>query len=446
MARPSKRQTLDLWANGMLVGHWSISGQGVHSLAYANEWRHSPYGRPISLSLPIEDDHRGPVVEAYFDNLLPDNAAIRTRLQQKFSAASDHAFDLLTELGRDCVGALQLMPAGEDPPAVKDITGVPLSDPQIEHLLDNVIVSGRHTEDDDFRISVAGAQEKTALLWRDGGWWKPTGATPTTHLLKLPIGKHSDLQLDLSTSVDNEWICSRVLHAYGMSVADARPAAFGHHRVLVVTRFDRQIDASNRWYIRIPQEDLCQAFGLPSSAKYEENGGPGILKSMQLLLGSGNFDTDRRSFFRAQILFWLLAAIDGHAKNFSIQIAAQGRFTLQPIYDVLSAHPYLRQGQQTGIGKSSLEAKKIRMAMAWSGANRHYRWAEIEPRHFIETGRRCGLSPSIVHTMLAEIVAQTPHVCDTVAAECEDADTAVRNRILDGVTQAAEKIARAIIN
>lgn len=443
MAKKPKRQVIGLWMNGLYVGEWRISSRGVHTLAYAQEWRDSPFARPISLSLPIEEDHHGPVVERYFDNLLPDNKAIRSRLQEKFGASSDSAFDLLSEIGRDCVGALHLLPEGEKPPAFEGITGEEVDDTQISQILDNVLVAGRHTDLEDFRISVAGAQEKTALLYWQGKWMRPTGATPTTHLLKLPIGRHNDMQIDLSTSVDNEWICSRILNAFKLPVAEALPETFGSHRVLVVTRFDRRLNPEGKWLIRRPQEDMCQVFGVDSSSKYEDKGGPGIEQIMHKLLASYHYERDREVFFKAQIVFWMLAAIDGHAKNFSIHLGDQGRFSLQPLYDVLSAHPYLRTSWQGGIGGRSLEAKKIRMAMAWSGENRHYRWNEISPRHFIATGHRCGLQKVFIEQMLDDLVADTPWVIETVGKECAEADEGVLGRILNGLQKGAEKIRRA---
>ena len=41
---------------------------------------------------------------------------------------------------------------------------------------------------EDFRISIAGAQEKTAFLRHQGKWCRPIGSTPTTHIFKLPLG------------------------------------------------------------------------------------------------------------------------------------------------------------------------------------------------------------------------------------------------------------------
>ena len=130
-------------------------------------------------------------------------------------------------------------------------------------------------DDDAFRISLAGAQEKTALLWHKGAWHRPTGATPTTHILKLPIGV-SPQGIDLSTSVENEWLCAQIVREYGIPVAPCRIETFGERKTLVVERFDRQLAADGAWWLRLPQEDFCQSTATPPALKYENDGGPGI--------------------------------------------------------------------------------------------------------------------------------------------------------------------------
>ena len=109
--------------------------------------------------------------------------------------------------------------------------------------------------------------------------------------------------------------------------------------------------------MRLPQEDFCQATATAPALKYESDGGPGIGKIMDLLLGSEKAAADRRDFMRTQLVFWLLAAIDGHAKNFSIFLRAGGAYQLTPRYDILSAHPML------GHGRGRLSPRKITMAM-----------------------------------------------------------------------------------
>jgi serine/threonine-protein kinase HipA len=151
--------------------------------------------------------------------------------------------------------------------------------------------------EDTFRISLAGAQEKTALLFRDGVWYRPTHTTPTTHILKLPMGINPH-GIDLSTSVENEWLCAQVVQAYGVPVAKCWMETFDEHKTLIVERFDRRLAWDASWYLRLPQEDCCQATATPPALKYESDGGPGIRTIMELLLGSEEAVEDRRDFLR----------------------------------------------------------------------------------------------------------------------------------------------------
>src|SRR5271165_36300 len=178
MGRRRKSRSLSVWMNGEKVGDWRLATTGQEFL-YAETWLSSPAARPISLSLPLRPS-REPYrsgVEAFFDNLLPDNRQIRERIQRRFHAPSVGAFDLLLEIGRDCVGALQLMPENQAPTNIRQITAERLTASGVSRWLarslDSVFAQ-EESSDDTFRISLAGAQEKTALLFRDGAWYRPT--------------------------------------------------------------------------------------------------------------------------------------------------------------------------------------------------------------------------------------------------------------------------------
>lgn len=438
MGRLSKTRALAVWMNGELVGEWRIPTSGSQEFLYAASWLSSPAARPISLSLPLRPS-REPYragVEAFFDNLLPDNRQIRERMQRRFQTDSIAPFDLLSEIGRDCVGALQILPIDEAAPGVRKITGESLSPRDVAQLLTASLGAplgqGGADSDDTFRISLAGAQEKTALLWHKGRWHRPTGATPTTHILKLPIGNLPQ-GIDLSTSVENEWLCAQIVREYGIPVAPCRLATFGDHKALVVERFDRRLSADGSWWLRLPQEDFCQATATPPALKYENEGGPGIRTILDLLLGSEDSAMDRRDFLSTLVVFWLLAAIDGHAKNFSIFLLPGGSYRLTPRYDVLSAYPML------GHGRGKLAPEKVKMAMAVEGKNRHYHWEKIHARHWVETARRCGVAD--MPTTLADLVARTP----TVIAKIEKTlprgfPNALAETILSGVRTAAKRM------
>jgi serine/threonine-protein kinase HipA len=136
-------------------------------------WEHA---LPVSLSLPLrEDRYIGKPVIAVFDNLLPDGDSLRRRIAQRVHAEGTDAYSLLTAVGRDCVGALQFLPDGEEPGPAGAIEGKPITAAGIAHMLGDLETAPLGLgEDDDFRISLAGAQEKTALLRWNDRWYKPT--------------------------------------------------------------------------------------------------------------------------------------------------------------------------------------------------------------------------------------------------------------------------------
>src|SRR5579862_2125653 len=163
--------------NGERVGEWGNSRHGASFFKYDAAWVGSRYARPLSLSLPFTAnlEIRGQQVDDYFDNLLPDNPSIRSRIRARFRTASTEAFDLLTAIGRDCVGAVQLLPPGEEPIGWDRIDAVRLSERDVEEMLAQVTAATPLTlaDEDEFRISISGAQEKTALLSMGGTWHRP---------------------------------------------------------------------------------------------------------------------------------------------------------------------------------------------------------------------------------------------------------------------------------
>ncbi|MGE4242680.1 type II toxin-antitoxin system HipA family toxin [Ramlibacter sp.] len=388
MVSAARQRELAVWANGERVGTWTVDA-GTHVLAYDPGWIAAPHGRPLSHSLPFGTGnaaHRGAAVRDYFENLLPDNDTIRQRVQRQFGTPDTSAFSLLRAVGRDCVGAIQLLPPGEAPPDVKRIEARPLTDAQVAQAIEAMLDGGFENAADvvgPFRISIAGAQEKTALLRHEGRWCAPLGGTPTTHILKLPLGLVGNLRYDMSASVENEWLCATILRACGLPVATAEIATFGRHRVLAVERFDRALQHhAVPWLARLPQEDFCQALGLSPARKYESDGGPGIDAIFRLLDLSTRADADKLTFLKSQLLFWMLAAVDGHAKNFSLAIEPGGRFHLTPLYDVLSAWPIV------GNGAHMIHFRRLRLAMAVRGQNAHYHVHQVQARHWDALARR----------------------------------------------------------
>jgi serine/threonine-protein kinase HipA len=449
--RTPRRQALGLWMNGDFVGTWRLDASAGDILDYDAGWQAAAHGRPLSLSLPFTPGgmpHRGDVVRAYFENLLPDSQEIRARAARRFRARSTQAFDLLAQIGRDCVGALQILPEGMTPGDARTLDATPLGEHEVAAILRGSVAppamaGAMPADDEDFRISIAGAQEKTALAWIDGRWCLPHGSTPTTHILKLPMGLVGNMKLDLSHSVENEWLCSRILRAYGLPVAECEPLQFEDMRVLSVKRFDRAwLDGpTGRWLARLPQEDLCQATGTPPALKYESDGGPGIERAMGLLAMSETPQADRRTFLLAQLVFWMLRAPDGHAKNFSLFIRPRGAYALTPLYDVMSAWPHI------GEGIGLLAEHKVRLAMSIRSHNAHWKMKEIQRRHWLALGKRYGVlqeNGRDFEAILDDLIARTPGVVAEVEAGLPTGfPAAVAGPVLQGLGQAAGQLAGA---
>lgn len=430
---------LSVWMNGERVGVWSHPRAGAPAFQYDPAWIGSDAARVLSLSLPFtpgNTPHRGTVVTSFFENLLPDSEGIRERLRTRFATNSADAFDLLAAIGRDCVGAIQLLPGDETPRGPNRIEAEPLDETGVEQAIGAALSVGRalgQADEDDFRISIAGAQEKTALLHHEGRWCRPHGSTPTTHILKLPLGLVGNLQADMQDSVENEWLCSRLVQAFGLEIAPCEIARFGSRKVLVVERFDRAWQGS-RWIARLPQEDFCQALGYPPRLKYEADGGPGMNGILRVLATSSRAQKDCRTFVKAQLVYWLLAATDGHAKNFSLFHERGGTYRLTPLYDVLSAWPI------TGPGPRQLPWQKARLAMAVRSRNAHWKLKDILPRHWEAVARTAGLGDATA--LVAEVAAQTPQVIADVSRRLPRGFPGrVSDRIFAGMKEQANRLA-----
>ena len=415
MGRKSHSQALSIWANGLRVGTWRNPARGDNELLYDEAWMASPSGRPLSLSLPFTglSAHKGPVVRNYFDNLLPDSIPIRERIAQRFKTATTDTFDLLQAIGRDCVGAIQLLGEEDAPAHVERIEGTPMSEQAVEELLvqtvDPTRLGTQVDPQDELRISLAGAQEKTALLWHENQWVRPHGATPTTHILKLPLGLVGHRRADFRTSVENEWLCLNILAEFGLPVARSAILRFGAQKVLGVERFDRQLHSSGRWLLRLPQEDFCQALGMPSHLKYEADGGPGLIELARVLRQSVQAHEDLGTLLTAQLLFWMLGAPDGHAKNFSIRLLPEGRLRLTPLYDVMSIWPV------EGNGPNQFSRHDAKLAMALSGKSKHYQFKTVQRRHFNAMARKCFYGAD-AEDLIGRVLQRMPGVIARVAA------------------------------
>jgi serine/threonine-protein kinase HipA len=425
---------LNIYMNGIPVGQLTKLSTGAMTFQYDAEWLNMPGVRPLSLSLPLRQDlYQGDQVYNFFDNLLPDSDRTRAKIQARFQIPSRQPFDLLAAIGADCVGAIQLCPIDAVPNPIDRIQVEPLSTDAIAAMLsgDSNSPLGMIESTNEFRISIAGAQEKTALLWYQNQWCRPLGATPTSHIFKLPIGVLSNNNIDLSESCENEWLCLEIAKAFGLSTANAEIQQFNEVKVLIVERFDRRWSSNGQRLLRLPQEDMCQALGRSPSLKYQSEGGPSIAEIMQILLGSADASSDRDHFFRTQILFWLLAATDGHGKNFSLYLEPENRYRLTPLYDILSTYPLMRT--------NAVPKQKAKMAMAVRGKKNYYYWNTIQARHFISTAKLVNFSEIQAEQILWEMLEGVDRAIALVIATLPpDFPTHISDPIFEGMSTLAQ--------
>jgi serine/threonine-protein kinase HipA len=436
MARRSRHQRLNVFLNSRHVGQLNRETSGAIDFRYDPDWLAWEQTLPVSLSLPLrEERYIGAPVVAVFDNLLPDNPGIRKRVAERVGAEGIDAFSLLAALGRDCVGALQFMPEDSEPGPAGALNGHEIGDGEVGAILRNLARNPLGVDsDDDFRISIAGAQEKTALLRKEGRWLKPDGVTATTHIMKPQIGKLPN-GIDLSHSVENEYLCLTFMQALGLPSAAVEMAIFDGEAALVIERFDRFWTGDAR-LLRVPQEDCCQALSVPWTQKYENEGGPGVVSIAKLLAGSDVPDADQRHFLKSIITFWLLGATDGHAKNFSVFLSPGGGFRMTPLYDVLSAQP--------NVDAKQIRHNQFKLAMA-VGRNRHYVIGSVSGRHFVETAEQAGLGRRTVLSVIDDLLETVSVALEqTLASLPAGFPEAIAGPIAAGVKERLEQLDQAL--
>lgn len=418
MGRRPAYAPLRVYLNNRGVGTLSREASGPIDFSYHEDWLGWEHALPVSLSLPLrETPYRGEPVAAVFENLLPDSDTLRRHVAEKVGARGIDAYSMLAKIGHDCVGALQFIAGdNEAPDTTGKLDGEAVDAEGIEKILKGLSQAPLGlNRDDAFRISVAGAQEKTALLLHEGQWIKPHGTTPTTHLIKTQIGQLPG-GIHLSDSVENEYYCLKLTEAFGLPVNTATIETFGETKALVIERFDRRWTKDGR-LLRLPQEDCCQALSVPPTLKYQNEGGPGMVDILIMLKGSDTPTEDQDVFIKAQLIFWLIGATDGHAKNFSVFLSPGGSYRMTPLYDILTA--------QTALNARQIERKQMKMAMS-VGKSRHYRFDQIHGRHFVQTAVQSGLSKKRAAAIIEEVAELAPKALDASAhALPKDFSTAV---------------------
>jgi serine/threonine-protein kinase HipA len=284
----------------------------------------------LSVGLPIGSpigsrDMRG---LDFFENMLPEGPAL-ARMATLAGVRPVDTYGILAAFGRDCAGAVTLLPDGERAGAQDRSGYTPMIPGDLRQVIGDLDAAPLGVAPErGFRPSLPGFQRK-ALLGRapDGTWQLPYGDAPSTWILK-PDGPHA--------MAANEATCMRLAAACHLDAAQTELLDVAGLPVLAVRRYDRLETAGGALPARLHQEDGCQATATPPGMKYEEQGGP-ALRDLASLLRSYGDPADVTRLLRRTAFNMAVGNADAHAKNFSIlHDTDDPTISLSPLYDALS--------------------------------------------------------------------------------------------------------------
>ncbi len=339
---------LDVWFGDAKAGSLSQDEAGALSYAYDPGYLTGLEPRAISFSMPLQEaPYTDRVVRPFFSGLLPDEGA-RQRLAGALGISAGNAFGLLEVIGGECAGALSLYPAGDTPPSSDDDGVEILSQPRLEEILGKLRERPLLGGEEGVRLSLAGAQDKLAVCVEGDAIGLAKGGRPTTHILKPFIQA-------LDGTVENELFCLRLAARLKLPVPAVEMRHSGTIPFLLVERYDRA-PHNDGSITRLHQEDFCQALSVPPELNYEEEGGPGTERSLDLIArATARPAADRLNFIRALIFHYLVGNADAHGKNYALLY--RGKVPdLAPLYDVVctAAYPRLAKKQAMAIGGRSV--------------------------------------------------------------------------------------------
>ncbi len=381
---------LVLWFEQRSVGDFRQLADGRQEFQYHETWCDAIDGFAISLALPRRREPFGNrETRAFFGGLLPDDE-VRKRLARHLQVSWHNEFALLAEVGRECAGALALWPPELRPTVPGRQPPQPIDDVALARLLRDLpqrpLLAGG-----ELRLSLAGAQDKIAVVVHGGAIALPPVGMPSTHILKVPIA-------NFAATVANEFFSMQLAAAAGLVTPPTSMRIVDGMPILLVERFDR-VRTPDGIVQRRHQEDFCQALGVPPELKYQAEGGPGLPAIFELLTAhSTRAALDRLALLQMVFFHFLLGNADAHAKNFSLLLGVD-HVRLAPVYDAMCTLVY--------PSLSSRLAMKI---------DKHFEFDEITVEHWEAFARTVGLAPGMVRRRLEELAATLPDLARSVAA------------------------------
>ena len=369
---------LSVWWDGRISGCLYLDPDGETLFAYDAAWLTDPKAPALSFSLPKQaEPFKRSAVQAFFGGILPEEGQ-RTAIARALGVSADNEFRLLEYLGGEVAGALTLLPEGETPASASHAGPKLLDDDALVQLLDHLPLRPMLAGEDGLRLSLAGAQSKLPVLLIDGQIALPAPGQPTSHILKPPISRFEG-------TTENEYFCMTLASAIGLDVAAVEMRVVADRSFLLVTRYDRAIDADGN-VTRLHQEDFAQALGIPSHRKYASEGGPIFPDCFALLRRAATRPArEILKLLDAAILNLIIGNADAHAKNLSL-LHSGGGVSLAPLYDLLSTviYPNLHVKLAMKIGgKAVLE--------------------EIEPRHWERFAADAQLGAPFVRARIGQL-------------------------------------------
>jgi serine/threonine-protein kinase HipA len=339
---------LDVYLGEAKAGVLGQDEAGALSYAYDPAYLAGREPRAVSFSMPLrEAPYADRVVRPFFSGLLPDEGA-RQRLAGALGISAGNVFGLLEVIGGECAGALSLYPAGQTPPS-PDGDGVEALGPaRLAEILGKLRERPLLGGEEGVRLSLAGAQDKLAVCVDGETIGLAKGGRPTTHILKPFIQA-------LDGTVENELFCLRLAARLKLPVPKVEMRRSGTIPFLLVERYDRSRHKDGT-ISRLHQEDFCQALSVPPELKYEEEGGPGIERSLDLIdRAAARPAADRLGFIRMLIFHYLVGNADAHGKNYALLYRGRAP-DLAPLYDVIctAAYPRLAKKLAMAIGGRSV--------------------------------------------------------------------------------------------
>lgn len=358
------------------------------------QFRYEPdyTGPAISQALPVQQAaHPHAVCRAVFGGLLLEGDA-REALARNLGVSVGNDYALLQKLGGDCAGAITLL--DPDVPLPSEAQLKPLDDEQLDVLLRDLPQRPLAANPaQGIRLSLAGAQPKLPVIIENDEVALPlNAAAATTHIIKPEPSRFPGL-------VDNEAFCMELARAVELPAAltRKRTTVSGLH-YLLVERYDRDMTAEP--IRRLHQEDVCQALGRSSDSKYQTEGGPTVLETVELLRNCSSVPAqDLPTFWRALVFNWLIGNCDAHAKNFSL-LYDTGAPTLAPLYDLVSttAYPEL----------------STRLAMSIDGAAQI---SDVNTKAWEALAKETGYSTRFIRTTTNSMIERTVNEAGRLSAD-----------------------------